>query len=104
MLDQLFAYLRRGAIAVEGRDFAARDELAALPARDRVGKIEGEERAVEMDHQIGGLAVFDDGDVERLKFGLASQRVLEGLRTQIDRARMDEDRSSRAQQVVRFIL
>jgi hypothetical protein len=27
---------------------------------------------VEIDHQIGGLAVFDNGDVERLKIGQAA--------------------------------
>src|SRR5262245_45631740 len=72
LLDQFLGDLWRGAIAVEGSDFAAHDQSAALAVRDRVGEIEGEERAVEIDHQIGGLAVFDNGDVERLKLGPAA--------------------------------
>src|SRR5262245_25073752 len=72
LLDKFLGDLRRGAIAVEGSDLAARDQFAALAVRDRVGEIEGEERAVEIDHQVGGLAVLDDGDVERLKIGPAA--------------------------------
>ena len=63
LLDQLFGYLWGGAIAVEGRDFAARDEFITLAVRDGIGEIEGEERAVETDHQIGCLVAFDYGDV-----------------------------------------
>ena len=100
MLDQFLGDLRRGAIAVKGGDFAARDESAALAVRDRVGEIESEERAVEIDHQIGGLAIFNYGDVERLKIGPAAQRVFQRLWPQIDRARQDENSSGGAQQIV----
>src|SRR5262245_65767078 len=104
LLDQLFGYLWGGAIAVEGRDFAASDESAALAVCDRVGEIEGEERAVEIDHQIGGLAVFDYGDVERLKIGPAGQPVFQRLWTQIDRVRRDENTSGGASPIARFLL
>src|SRR5262245_6157061 len=104
LLDQLFGYLRRGAIAVEGGDFAARDESAALAVRDRVCEIEGEERAVEIDHQVGGLAVFDDGDVERLKICPAAQRVFQRLGPQINCVRPDKKGSGGAQQIARFVL
>src|SRR5262245_64278866 len=40
LLDQFLGDLWRGAIAVEGSDFAAHDQSAALAVRDRVGRSE----------------------------------------------------------------
>lgn len=85
MPDHFLCDLRRGAIAVEGRDLAACDQPAALAMSDRIGEIEGEERAVEVYHQIGGLVIFDYRDIERLKILPIMQRDFERFRSEVDR-------------------